>query len=91
MWFAFAGTLPESVRRYKKHKDSPAHVERLWRAWAERFAIVGEPAPTTDGGLDAIVCATVAWLYGCRPEALLYLRHPARHKSGFGPFYVLKP
>ena len=91
LWFAFAETLPESVRRYKKHKDSPAHVAALWEAWSGRYGIECKPPPTTDGGLDALVCGTVAWLYGHLPESLLFLRHSARHKSGYGPFYVLRP
>ncbi|MCB0006359.1 MAG: hypothetical protein KDE04_07880 [Anaerolineales bacterium] len=81
---------PVAVRHYKKHPDAPAHIATLWAGWAERFAIQGA-APTSDGGLDALVCATLAFLYHQQPESLLHLRHPAAHKSGFGPFYVLRP
>ena len=91
MWFAFAETMPLSVRRYKKHEEATEHVAALWQGWSSRFGIQTTAVPTTDGGIDAVVCATVAWLYGNRPEALHFLRHPATHKTGYGPFYVLRP
>ncbi|MCB8961893.1 MAG: DUF429 domain-containing protein [Ardenticatenales bacterium] len=90
LWFALGADRPVAVRHYKKHPDAPAHIATLWAGWAERFAIQGA-APTSDGGLDALVCATLAFLYHQQPESLLHLRHPAAHKSGFGPFYVLRP
>lgn len=91
MWFAFSESMPLAVRRYKKHEDAPQHVASLWKGWSERYGIRSDVAPTTDGGIDAIVCATVAWLYGNRPDTLHFLRHPATHKTGYGPFYVLRP
>ena len=90
LWFAQGADRPDAVRHYKKHLDAPIHIAALWAGWADRFAIQGT-APTTDGGLDALVCATLAYLYGQQPESLLHLRHLAPHKSGFGPFYVLQP
>lgn len=90
LWFALGKERPEAVRHYKKAAAAPAHIDWLWRAWSALFAITGT-APATDGGLDALVCATLGWLYGKRPERLHLLRHPAAHKTGYGPFYVLKP
>jgi predicted nuclease with RNAse H fold len=89
LWFALGADRPDAVRHYKKHPDAAVHVATLWAGWAERFAIQGQ-APSTDGGLDALVCATLGYLYGQQPESLLHLRHPAPHKSGFGPFVVLR-
>lgn len=43
----------------------------------------------TDGELDAVVCATVAYLYHHQPDKLLRLRHQVPEKIGRGPFYVL--
>ena len=90
LWFALGADRPVAVRHYKKHPDATSHVAALWAGWAERFAIHAETAPLTDGGLDALVCATLAYLYHHRPESLLHLRHPAPYKTGFGPFYVLR-
>ena len=44
-----------------------------------------------DGALDALVCATVAYLFHHEPATLLRLRHEVAGKTGRGPFYVLTP
>ena len=47
--------------------------------------------PEKDGALDALVCATIAYLFHFKPDELYFLRHKNVNKSGSGPFYVIKP
>ena len=78
-----------AIRNYKKGLDTAKHVSTLWQAWSKRFSIIAKEPPHTDGALDAVVCATVAYLYHHTPEKLLRLRHDVTHRTGRGPFYVL--
>lgn len=67
-----------------------ARVRALWGRWSERFGIISESV-ITDGALDSMVCATVAYLFHHEPIALHRLRHDAPGKTGRGPFYVVAP
>ena len=80
-----------AVRCYKNKKEPAVAQERvstLWQAWSGRFAIQCPVPPENDGALDALVCATVAYLYHHAPERLLKLEHTEADIRGRGPFYV---
>lgn len=67
-------------------------VETLWRMWKGRFGIEGDLGDqSVDGALDAVVCATIPFLYHRGGEELWRLSHAREHRSGRGPFYVFKP
>lgn len=75
-----------NVREYKR---DGAAVESLLGAWVERFGLHGGVSARTDGALDALVCATVAYCFHAAPERLRYLAHTAPDRRGAGPFVVL--
>ena len=77
--------LPD-IREYKR---SPECVARLLSAWTERFGLHGGVSANTDGALDALVCATVAYCFHESPRRLRFLRHVAADRRGRGPFVVL--
>jgi predicted nuclease with RNAse H fold len=85
-------SLLGAIKRYKSPQGTD-HARELWQAWTGRFGIGGpeEDFDVTDGALDALVCATVAYLYHHAPEELLRLPYPATNKRGRGPFYVVRP
>jgi predicted nuclease with RNAse H fold len=85
--FALPG-LQQAVCRYKR--ADRAACAQLWQAWAATFAIRGllEVLPH-DGALDALVCATVAWLYHRRPEVLVSFAQGGFGTRGFGPLVVV--
>jgi len=91
LYFGSSPALDESLRQYKKGADAVQHVQALWQSWSQRYNVQGELGVMTDGPLDAVVCATVAYLAHHSPDDLFRLRHTATDKSGRGPFYVLKP
>lgn len=80
-----AAYLP-AIRQYK---HEPALIAPLLEAWTARFGLHGGVAASSDGALDAIVCATVAYCYHAAPERLRYLVHDAPDRRGGGPFVVL--
>lgn len=87
-----------AVRRYKSGGDSGERaIDMLWERWAARFDISLDRPPGSDGALDALVCATVAYLYHQAPENLLRLREQeaddgdVRAVRGWEPFYVAAP
>jgi predicted nuclease with RNAse H fold len=80
---------PSFLRDVKDYKRSVDAVTRLSFAWAERFSIHGGVVATTDGALDALVCATVAFCFHREPQRLRYLRHTAPDRRGGGPFVVM--
>jgi len=60
--------------------------------WAERYDLLEEPTfASTDGALDAVVCATIAYLYHHDGVALQRLPSDDRERRGRGPFYVTTP
>jgi predicted nuclease with RNAse H fold len=86
------------VRRYKGGGDSGERaLAMLWELWAARFHISLHRPPRSDGALDALVCATVAYLYHHAPDTLLHLQEQdaddghVRAVRGWGPFYVVAP
>jgi len=89
--FGLGNTAKGAVRSYKKGPRAPEHVSELWRLWSERFNITSTTFIDHDGALDALVCATVAYLYHHAPQELLKLRHGSQGVRGRGPFYVVAP
>jgi predicted nuclease with RNAse H fold len=81
--------IATALRNYKKGTNTAEHIKTLWEAWSTRFRITSSEMLRTDGALDAVVCATVAYLYHHHPDKLLRLRHQVPEKTGRGPFYVL--
>jgi len=91
LFFAHKSLL-ESVKSYKKANAQP-HRKKLWKAWANRFAIDVAPVAMdiTDDALDSIVCATLAYLFHHSPQQLQQLPYSAADKRGRGPFFILRP
>lgn len=89
LYFAY----PEEKEALQRYKDTGGELHRrtLWNRWRERFSIAGDLPETSDGALDAAVCATIALLFHRQPHQLIKLKHNAPFKTGIGPFYVLKP
>ena len=81
--------ISEAIRSYKKGEGTQAHIQTLWQAWAERYHVESDGSVHSDGALDAVVCAIVAYLLRRMPEKLLRLRHEVPRKTGRGPFYIL--
>ena len=82
--------MSDDVKAYKKD-DGEAATKRLWDAVTTRFMIqVPILNKVTDGMLDALVCALVAWLYHRQPADLEHLPHTAADKRGRGPFYMMR-
>lgn len=79
--------LREACSLYKS--ASPESIRLLWERWARRFEISYDEAPSSDGGLDALVCATIGRLFHVRPHALQKLGHDQPNRIGRGPFYIL--
>jgi predicted nuclease with RNAse H fold len=88
--FGLGKVADTAVRKYKK-SDDDKHLNILWENWSQRFNILSHSSINDDGALDAIVCATVAYLYHHKPETLLRLRENISDIRGRGPFYVLAP
>lgn len=80
-------TIAKAISGYKK-RSNPEYIAALWRAWSTRFQINSGDVPGSDGALDAIVCATIAYLFQHSPAEVLRLRHKVQHKNGRGPFNV---
>jgi predicted nuclease with RNAse H fold len=81
--------IHSALKRYKKGPDASDAVHTLWHAWSQRFHITANEPPSEDGALDALVCATIAYLYHHHPESLLHLSKDSNELRGRGPFYVL--
>ncbi len=81
----------QALQLYKRAPDGPTHAATLWDLWVEVHGISGKrPEVVHDGAVDALVCATIAFLFHARPHHLRRLRHDAVDRSGRGPFYVLR-
>ena len=96
--FGLGEALGDAVRAYKRGGECDQEaVTTLWEGWAARFDIQWDRQPRSDGALDALVCATVAYLYHHVPGTLLHLRERAAVEGspgtvrGRGPFYVVAP
>jgi predicted nuclease with RNAse H fold len=96
--FGLGEALGEAVRTYKRGGEFDEEaVTMLWEGWAARFDVRVDAPPRSDGALDALVCATVAYLYHHATGTLLRLRErragegSPRAVRGRGPFYVVAP
>ena len=89
--FGLDQTLHPAIIKYKQEPDSKEYITLLWQHWAQRFGICPTDILLHDGALDALVCATVAYLFHRDPARLVKLKHTARDKTGYGPFYVVAP
>jgi predicted nuclease with RNAse H fold len=90
-----------AVRGYKRSKregektaayaaERSLHSQFLWDQWTTRFCLpVNPPKEMSDGAVDAVVTATVAWLYHRAPERLCKLAPGANDEVGRGPFWVI--
>lgn len=76
-----------AVQDYKK-PDGLDAICFLWGWWTKKFYIKGDLPKPTDGALDSMVCATIAYLYHRCPEKLFKLHHDAPGKMGRGPFLI---
>lgn len=81
--------IQDALKRYKKGPEASQAVFLLWQAWSQRFHIIAEEPPSEDGALDAVVCATIAYLYHHYPESLTHISQGNSDLRGRGPFYVL--
>lgn len=80
------------LKNYKrKGKEGQPATLLLWEWWAERFLLPPAPPQSGDGALDALVCATVAYLFHHAPDTLLRLTSGDSELRGIGPFYVVAP
>jgi predicted nuclease with RNAse H fold len=84
-------SIHSALKRYKRGPDTPQAIHILWQAWSQRFHITADETPSEDGALDALVCATIAYLYHHHPDSLLHLSKDRNELRGRGPFYVLAP
>jgi predicted nuclease with RNAse H fold len=87
--FALGEEHLELIRRYKKGPEAGAMVEELWQLWCKHYNITGCDPVQHDGALDALICATVAYLFHTSPALLLRLRLVAAVRMGRGVFYVV--
>ena len=88
--FVVPEDLRDTVNLYKQN-DENGHGLRLWEYWCKQFGISGNVSYATDHGLDALVCATVAWMFHHNYDMLLRLQQESVDKRGRGPFYVIRP
>lgn len=77
------------IKAYKSSKQTGSEVKSIWDLWSERFSIHWDGVPETDGALDALVCATIAYLYHHQPDQLIKLRNTSEGTQEYGPFYVI--
>jgi hypothetical protein len=77
------------IKTYKGGRQTGSEVKSIWDLWSERFSIHWDDVPETDGALDALVCATNAYLYHHQPDQLLKLHDTSEGTQGYGPFYVI--
>jgi predicted nuclease with RNAse H fold len=84
-----AGNL--SATKYYKKPNYDYFLRELFTWWLEHFKFRWDSIRFSEGSLDAIVCATVAYLYHHDFDKLIRLDHTATNKTGRGPFYVIKP
>lgn len=92
--------IREAVRGYKTKKGDSAerrvqcrtYCQLLWERWTKEFGLpTNPPKDPCDGQLDAVVTATVAWLYHKSPERLRKLAPGENDEVGRGPFWVARP
>lgn len=96
------GSVQEAVKGYKRSRREnedktdydaalSAHCRFLWTRWTEHFQLPVElPAKMSGDPVDAVITATVAWLYHRAPERLQRLAPGQNDEVGRGPFWVVK-
>jgi predicted nuclease with RNAse H fold len=93
--FGLEKSAMEPLGQYKNKKRGAAtqdHVAHLLEAWCARYGIASrDDLPLTDGAVDSLVCATVAYLFHRDPGKLLRLATQAGDLGGRGPFFVVAP
>lgn len=68
------------------------HSQSLWTQWTTHFRLpIRSPQEMSDGAVDAVVTATIAWFYHRAPERLYKLASGGSDEVGRGPFWVIKP
>jgi predicted nuclease with RNAse H fold len=82
----------ESVKSYKSPDRSLAerHSKLLTDAWLQRWKIARSNIQPSDGAVDSLVCATVAYALHWHPATLFKLKQLSEDRVGRGPFYVFK-
>ena len=97
--FALGEDMQSSIDHYKgsgKNKPSPEakarHAKRLLLAWSKKFGIakMDVDGKISDGALDAIVCATVAYLWCHARQRLCLLDDPQPRDLGTEQFFVVR-
>ncbi|MEN8376509.1 MAG: DUF429 domain-containing protein [Gemmatimonadota bacterium] len=90
IYFALRESL-ELIHGYGRGKGAREAARPIWDAWVRRFSIRGGGAveEVEEGTVDALVCATIAFLYHRAPGMLRRLTSPAPDLRGRGPFVVL--
>ena len=86
------GCVANAIEVYKHSGEerSPA-CQLLWERWCSKFELTADlPNQIRDGHVDALVTATVAWLYNRKPEQLQRLTDDVSDEVGRGPFWVVK-
>ena len=93
----------DAVQGYKRGKregekrsayvaECSADSQFLWEQWTTHFRLpVTPPEEMSDGAVDAVVTATIAWFYHRFPERLCKLAPGGSDEVGRGPFWVVRP
>ena len=81
----------ELIHGYGRGKGAREAARPLWDAWIRRFSIRGAAGvdEVEEGTVDALVCATMAFLYHRAPGMLRRLTDATPALRGRGPFVVL--
>lgn len=78
----------QAIENYK-NKKSGKYVSILTRKWVEKFNLVNvKDADLTEGGLDSLICATIAYLFHEHPQRLRQLPED-KETRGRCHFFVL--
>lgn len=90
IYFALREKL-ELIHGYGRGKGAREAARPLWDAWVRHFSIRGATGveEIEEGTVDALVCATIAFLYHRAPGMLRRLTTSAPDLRGRGPFVVL--
>lgn len=90
VYFALRENM-ELIHGYGRGKGAREAARPLWDAWIRRFSIRGAQGvnEVEEGTVDALVCATIAFLYHRAPGMLRRLTGSSPGLRGRGPFVVL--
>jgi predicted nuclease with RNAse H fold len=97
----FAESQGKNLTAYKGKEPDIDACEALLELWCKRWDIQKKGVPISNNVLDALVCATVAYLYHAAPHELTKLGASAQPDKdtkpqlgmarGHGPFVVVRP